>query len=174
MSHWSIDLETLGTSANAVILSIGAAEFDLTTGRITNQFYRKLDSRMQKTRHMDMNTLDWWNEQELKVRTEAFSGKKMLSSALTELYTCIKAQDCVWGNGSSFDISILDHAYEYSTPWKFWNVRDMRTIMALAKDLGFDKNNIAREGDHHNALDDAIHQARLISAAYQHIMRGRI
>lgn len=48
-------------------------------------------------------------------------------------------------------------------------MRDMRTIVDVAKSANFDSKSIAFEGTKHNALDDAKHQARVISAAYQHL-----
>ena len=49
-------------------------------------------------------------------------------------------------------------------PWTFWQERDLRTLKGLSPDL-----RIERSGTHHNALDDALHQARLV----QHILTSR-
>lgn len=43
MNHLMIDLETLGTSADAVILSVGAVKFDLESDKIDDEgFYLSL------------------------------------------------------------------------------------------------------------------------------------
>ena len=74
------------------------------------------------------------------------------------------------GNGATFDVTILDSAYQRGggeSPWPFYAARDMRTIVDLAERLrGFDKKSVERIGVHHEAADDAAHQARVISAAY--------
>ena len=48
-------------------------------------------------------------------------------------------------------------------PWKFWNVRDVRTVVDLAKPFRNLKKDYKRKGTHHNALDDAIFQASYVS-----------
>ena len=73
----------------------------------------------------------------------------------------------VWGNGSSFDIAILEYWYNklgLCIPWNFWNVRDLRTIVEVA---GIDKRSIPFEGEQHNALDDAKHEAKILLACYE-------
>jgi len=75
----------------------------------------------------------------------------------------------VWGNGANFDVAILDNIFGYEDPWEFWNVRDMRTLVWIASAIGFDKESIEREGTHHSAIDDAVHQAKVISKAYRQV-----
>ena len=70
-----------------------------------------------------------------------------------------------WCNGASFDFPILATAYRLvkkPLPWEFWKERDLRTLKGLNPDL-----RVERDGVHHNALDDARHQARLV----QHILQ---
>jgi len=77
----------------------------------------------------------------------------------------------VWGNGATFDISILEAAYRQRgipIPWAFWNIRDVRTIAALAWPH-VKKDHTEFVGVPHRALDDAKHQARYVSAMWQHL-----
>ena len=157
--HFSIDLETLGTRYNAAILSIGVQQFDISAikaGKVTG------------------STLAWWAQQgEVAKRVFGSNGKTPLSVALDELRTWMlkkATKPKVWGNGSSFDISILEHAYDHGAvglkePWQYTNIRDMRTIMDYLQAEMKPK----REGTHHNALDDAKYQAQCISAAHRAI-----
>lgn len=56
------------------------------------------------------------------------------------------------------------------TPWIWWNDRDVRTMVALGKVIGFDpKNDMPFDGERHNALADAIHQAQYVSAIWQRL-----
>lgn len=180
MQDFSIDLESLGTRYNAPIISIGVQQFDTTSGRLGDTFYREIDfDSAIKAGRPSGSTIQWWMQQSEKAR-RIFSdkNKQPLSVALDELYLWMKkchANPVVWGNGASFDITILEHAYDAGAvgqhePWQFRNVRDMRTICEVA--CLSDDEWPARIGTYHNALDDATHQANCIAVAYQKIQRG--
>jgi len=173
MKEASIDLETLGTDSDCVILSIGVQLFDFTTGNLGDTFYVKLDKELQFNRTQTIGTIEWWATQDKAVYQEAISGKLALSGALELLTNWLPKGVVAWGNGATFDVSILEHAYKslgMKIPWQFWKVNDMRTLMRLAKDLsGFDKSSYTFIGDAHNALDDATHQAMLMTEAYNSI-----
>lgn len=52
------------------------------------------------------------------------------------------------------------------------NDRDVRTINALAKDLGLNIKNIIKfEGTPHHALYDAIYQAKLVSYVWTYLVK---
>ena len=173
--HFSIDLETLGTRYNAAILSIGVQQFDIDSGKLGETFYREIDiDSAIKAGKVTGSTLAWWAQQgEVAKRVFGSNGKTPLSVALDELRTWMlkkATKPKVWGNGSSFDISILEHAYDHGAvglkePWQYTNIRDMRTIMDYLQAEMKPK----REGTHHNALDDAKYQAQCISAAHRAI-----
>lgn len=81
----------------------------------------------------------------------------------------------VWGNGASFDCVILRNSYSLTgqpVPWQWWNDRDVRTIVELGKVIGFDpKRDMPFKGTRHNALDDAIHQAKYVSAIWKKLAK---
>jgi hypothetical protein len=97
-----------------------------------------------------------------------------LDSALSSVSLFVESiyPERVWGNGSHFDIAILEHAYAVVgkvAPWHYRAPRDLRTIKELAElrhgfVVGAD---IKFSGDPHNALDDAVHQAKIISDSYE-------
>jgi hypothetical protein len=69
-----------------------------------------------------------------------------------------------WGNGASFDISIMESAYQAVSlpyPWRYSNIMCYRTVMNL---MGLSNAKIrASENDtHHHALDDAISQTNTL------------
>jgi hypothetical protein len=173
--HFSIDLETLGTRYNAAILSIGVQQFDIGTGKLGETFYREIDlDSAIKAGKVTGSTLAWWALQgDVAKRVFGDKNKSPLSVALDDLRTWMlkkATKPKVWGNGSSFDISILEHAYDNGAvglkePWFYTNIRDMRTIMDYLQAEMKPK----REGTHHNALDDAKYQAQCISAAHRAI-----
>lgn len=171
-----IDLETLGTTSRSAIIAIGAVHFSPITGKIDtrNTFYRRIDwSSAMRGRHVAADTLIWWMRQDKAARLEVIKGGTKMKDALQELIEWFPENNRVWGNGSSFDVSMTEDCllqYGLPIPWKFWNVRDMRTIKAMAKGLP-GMSEATREGTHHNALDDAIFQAQQVCQMWRVIMK---
>jgi len=170
--HIAIDLETLSTSPAAVILSIGAVAVCETTGQ-TLQFYRECSVASQPARKQDASTLKWWSTQsEAARKTYDFAHSDQAQSLLETLNHLTlwigqlgeTHEVFVWGNGSDFDIGILNHACKEISdfvPWNFRNVRDMRTLYDITKRFGM-VIEVPRVGTHHNALDDAQFQANIV------------
>uniref|UniRef100_UPI00050A7E94 3'-5' exonuclease n=1 Tax=Escherichia coli TaxID=562 RepID=UPI00050A7E94 len=56
-------------------------------------------------------------------------------------------------------------------PWRYYNDRDVRTIVELGKAIDFDvRTAIPFEGERHNALDDARYQAKYVSAIWKKLI----
>lgn len=184
--HVSIDLETLGTRFTAAVLAIGAVQFDPSTGAIGQTFYREIDlASAIKSGTISAQTLQWWmthpNAKEARERLFKNKEEKVsLATALDALATWIRGlgSPCVWGNGATFDISILEHAYlkgavGLSEPWHYTNIRDMRTIVDVARYFEWlPSKQVGQVGTSHNALDDATFQAKVISACWQQLRKG--
>lgn len=173
-NHVMIDLETMGTTPDCAIVSIGAVVFDPRYNVVTkNTFYREIDWDSQG-RKIDPGTLQWWQDKHPKAK-EALNGLDDLSEVLEQLADWLPRDAKPWGNGSTFDISFLEHAYrqhDMEIPWKFWNVRDCRTIKDLYESArgGYDKKS---GGTLHHALDDAIFQAQYINEMWKSILQGK-
>lgn len=165
-----IDIETIGTHATAPVLSIGAVVFDRDKGPTQDTFYVEIDvSSAIKGRDVSGDTLKWWMKQSEEARKQAFGGTESMEEVLTQLTTYLAVVKGkygsykVWGNGSSFDITILENLYQQydmKVPWNFWDVRDCRTVEDISK---VKRSSVKRKGTHHNALDDAIYQAQYIT-----------
>ncbi len=160
-----IDLETLSTSADAVILSIGAVKFDLDKGKMDDGGFYTLvsaDSNIEIGRHISESTLAWWMGQGDAAKKVFTDPNVSLTRALEEFIAWVDRDrdDCVvWGNGSDFDVAILAHAFHthgLTQPWKFWNTRCFRTY----KNLPGAPRCTAPPLIAHNALHDAISQAQ--------------
>ena len=168
MKHIMLDLETLGTVASAVIMSIGACRFDLATGAVDDSgFYASIsvESNLDYGRRIQEDTLLWWLKQEVSAQNVFHESKLALPEALQELSDWIGSGDyTVWSNGADFDLPMLAHAYnqvQLETPWKFWNSRCFRTYKNLP---GARNAKVPFEGTKHNALFDALHQAKTAQA----------
>lgn len=163
MKHVMLDLETMGLGSDALILSIGAVEFDPTLG-LGREFYQVVkqdDQLVRWNRTADDETIRWWAQQSDEAR-KIFSDPSAvpLDIALNrfqEWYGVLGTP--VWGNGADFDNVVLANAYKRvnrHVPWGFRQNRCYRTL----KNLGLPGEELNREGTFHNALDDAKHQAR--------------
>lgn len=164
LKHVMIDTETLATTADAVIMSIGAVKFDLDSDTVDDAgFYASvsIDSNLQYSRSISEDTLVWWLQQSATAQKLFTEPKQTLDAALQSLDEFFDHPDyCVWSNGADFDIPLLAHAYKqlgWETPWKFWNSRCVRTYRGLpfaAK--------VPKLANDHHALRDAINQAKLV------------
>jgi hypothetical protein len=187
MQHIMIDLETLSTRSDSAILSIGAVFFDIETGQLGDELH--IGVKMEdhpRYGHIHPDTVRWWLSQSEPARAELLaiiSDGYPLEEALTSLKNFLQLSTnpgklSIWANPSSFDPTILDSAYrrcDSKTPWNHWQLKDVSTIVKLGRDLiGFDpKHDNPFEGTPHNALSDAIHQAKYVSDIYQ-ALRNRI
>lgn len=167
--HVMIDLETLGTTADAVILSIGAVKFDLNSDTIQDEaFYASVsvESNLNLKRRVSEDTLLWWFKQPAAAQAVFFEPKQTLETALEDLSDWISDDKCiVWSNGADFDLPMLAHAYTtigMEIPWKFWNSSCFRTFKRLP--VAARTTMPAFAGVKHNAMADAYHQAQVVQA----------
>lgn len=163
--HVSFDIETLHTRPDGVILSIAAAA--RVNGEIVT-FYSHCNITSQPNRFISDDTLAWWQDKgELWNQTlaacEDAPDLDVVLRDLNKWYASLgndKDSLYPWGNGSSFDIAFLDHAfsqYDMKSAWAFWMARDLRTAKHIAQAVGGCKP-VERVGTHHDARDDAITQ----------------
>lgn len=164
MKDIMIDIETPGKKYGCGVLSIGAAYFDR-QGNIGDKFYACMGLNGFSVGSTDPETLEWWSRQALQAKIDLISGEESPIIVAGNLQKFIKPGSRVWGNGSVFDITILEGWFEMlgrEVPWSFRNVRDVRTVVDL---LDIPKEDMAFEGTAHNALDDAIHQIKYLTKA---------
>jgi hypothetical protein len=158
-----VDLETLDTRDSAVILSIGAVLFNRT--RIISEFYQEvnIDDQLKRGRTISGRTLQFWFDQSpeaQKVFTENDAALR-LPGALASLAGWLSkaGEDYeIYSNGATFDLCVLQHAYdqlELPTPWTYRQERCFRTLRSMFPHVVPQ----AEPKVLHNALDDARAQA---------------
>ena len=166
-----IDIETLDTAATAVVLSIGAVAFTddgVECGKFYVELTDDLETQQNAGRTISADTVRWWISQNENAKS-LFKDKPIddpdrvgVATALSSLNKFLNAHGPaekikMWANGSDFDNVIMHSLYEsFGTraPWKHYNHRCYRTF----KNLPGAPKAATREGVHHNALDDAMHQ----------------
>lgn len=169
MTEIALDLETLGTHAGCVILSIGAVAH--VPGRPQDEkeeFYSAIDlpSCQAAGLKIEGDTLTWWLGQPIEVRAAAFDGTLSIQYVLVQFADWLKSVASkdgieIYGKGPSFDCAILAAAYTaigIERPWDYRDERCVRTTIAEAtRILGEDgvAELVARSEVPHHALYDA-------------------
>lgn len=173
LDNLMIDIETFGTKPNAIILSIAVVPFKMSGKTSRTKFFQSIDidSCVDAGQTIDPNTVLWWlkkSKEEQETLYDHTGG--LLYHVLKDLADYIKSfgEDvCVWGNSARFDLGILEHAFglfKLDTPWKFYNERDVRTLVALNPEI---KKNMPFEGVKHDPVNDCHHQIKYCTATWQ-------
>ena len=162
-----IDIEGLGTGPDAAILTIAAQSFDpFGTGYYDRYYYARITLESQEARRIQDDTLAWWATQP-EAQAEAFAedNRVPLEQALDELYKLAWQHDYIWAQGPTYDINILEHAYKsYGKlqPWKFYRVRDSRTVLSLWPERPVPPTS-------HHALEDTRKQIDILQQTLKHL-----
>ncbi|HCX7415442.1 TPA: 3'-5' exoribonuclease, partial [Escherichia coli] len=143
--HLMIDLEAMGINPDAPIISIGAIFFDPQTGDMGPEFSKTVDLETAGG-VIDRDAIKWWLKQSREAQSAIMTDEIPLDDALLQLREFIDENSGeffvqVWGNGANFDNTILRRSYERQgipCPWRYYNDRDVRTIVELGKAIDFD------------------------------------
>jgi hypothetical protein len=166
-----LDIETLSTRPESVILTLGAVKFDPWADEVDTEagLYLRIDvdEQLQLDRHVQQETVDWWGKQPEDVRDEALGEHERtnLNDTIDQLNRFLVGSTNIWCQGPAFDIVILENLYRQlvrPTPWQFWQIRDSRTLFGVHGD----PREKGRTGAH-NALIDCYYQARAVQEIYK-------
>lgn len=163
-----LDLETLATSPDSVILTFGAIKFnpfDPDSAMDDGIYFRiDVDEQVALGRKVDDGTVAWWGTQSEEVREEALGEHDRISldDFTRALNKFVVGANRIWAQGPVFDIVILENLYRQlgkPAPWQYYTIRDSRTLLKALGDT--------RKGGAllHNALADAVSQAQAIQDA---------
>lgn len=170
-----LDLETWGTKPGCAIRSIGAVVFDPrgTLPLTPATFYRNIldESCLSIGLVKDPGTVEWWSRQSREAQDALLKDQVHVGHALTDFADWFRGQraNYVWAQGSNFDPGLVEHIFDLigvRCPWKFFNTQDTRTAYRMG---GLDTRTMPRAGTYHNALDDAIHQAKCVQEAHRRV-----
>ena len=167
-----IDLETLATGNDAVVLTLGAVKFDPHTNQDPYDplyFKIEIDEQTALGRVIDPNTVEWWSKQPQEAQDEAFAedGRISMDEATNQLSRFIVGSNKIWAQGTMFDIGILENFYKMigkPAPWAYWQIRDSRTVGDMGDYSAKTDNKVA-----HNALADAYSQAKGVQSIYKQL-----
>lgn len=183
-----VDIETMGTSVDSAILSIGMARFTVTDGVLPyghGHWHIDLADSLRNGAQADGDTISWWLTQPEASRRalrglqrrDSGNGGLLEADALRTVHRALGtaefgAFDGLWANGIDFDLVILSRAlarHKLSVPWAYWQQRDLRTLRKLLPNVPAPERN---EADKHSALADAMHQAAHCAALLRALRAG--
>lgn len=163
-----IDLEGLATGPDTTILTIAAQAFDpFGSGYYDQHYYARITPESQENRAIDDGTIAWWATQPEHAREEAFGEQDRipLDQALDELGRLIWHSKMIWAQGPTYDCNILEHAYKSygkALPWKYYQVRDSRTVFSLWPELPIPPTS-------HHALEDCRRQIGMLQDTLKYL-----
>lgn len=173
-----IDIESLDTSPNCVILTIGAVRFDPRGMGVVEKLELRPTIEEQTenyNRVINEDTLRWWSNQSPEAMEEAMGDRDRVSFAecMDTLYKFCWNRRAVWSNGASFDVVAMESAWrqlDMRIPWPYYTIRDTRTLYEIAgvslKDAKY------KTMTTHKAVEDAEHQALVVQDAYIKLMKA--
>lgn len=167
-----LDLETMGLSMNSAIIQIGAVSFDL-----KHQFFCNvaLQSALMTGMTMDPKTLAWWQAQgelaQASLCNQPIYGLHRAVGDFAAWFHELPGEErpLIWSHGAAFDVPLLGHAFELcqvgARPWDYRDVRDTRTVYAMAKERGWKPTELPGRVKH-NAINDCISQIENLKSAW--------
>jgi hypothetical protein len=167
-----LDIETLGTCPDCVVLTLGAVKFDpKTLNEPGPGIYCKpdVDDQITMGRIVREDTMEWWSRQAEDVREEALGmdGRISVEQMLKELNKFCVGVNNIWAQGTVFDIGILEHLYKQynmAPNWQYWQIRDSRTLFGTHGDP-----RVKGKAGLHNALEDCVSQAVAVQTVYKQL-----
>ena len=141
-----IDIETLGTKPNAVVVQVAAVLWnDDTEDNVVLKQTWNLDvpSQQRVGRSIDYDTVLWWRNQSADAFNNVFADSAprlpitafrfQLADFMQVVNKYYGSSDIeVWANSPSFDLVILESLFG-NDMYKYRNWRDQRTLEALYK-----------------------------------------
>ena len=180
-----IDIETLGTRPGCPVIEIGACAMDPDSGFIVGNFSRRVCSgySFENVKEValgityygwkiERKTAEWWMSEPERAETlRKIMATPFVADNADALVAFIDwlhgmtddaAGVRVWGNGPTFDLTILSETLldaDIEVPWHHTWERCVRTALEMA---GYERGSVAWEepGPRHRALNDARHEAR--------------
>lgn len=151
--HLMIDIETLGTGPDAVVLSCAMIPFGATVDELGKpvKFGISKDEQIEVGRVIDASTAVWWMKQApaaIAVMAEMQENAVPLSRARGIIAETINlGYEGIWANDPDFDCTILRSLCP-DIKWPFWMNRSVRTAKMIAQNSDIDLSHIVNPNAH--------------------------
>lgn len=185
-NHVMVDAETLGNVSTSVMASISLVRFNPYTGQIFENLNLNIDISLglHLGAEVSSDTILWWMEQTETARKSFTEGQVnpvdpidatiLIKEWIEKIEKEIDMDLILWSNGAGFDIPILANYYNLlgmDLPWRFYNVRDVRTIVEFAPEI---KKSTLFEGTQHVPYFDCLHQIKYVSNTLQYVLKPHL
>ena len=170
----SVDIETTGTDpSHTAIIQIGAVAFNM-EGEVHNSLFNE-SLLIPETRRWDEDTRDWWGDQDQAIFMNIWKSMREPGMVLREfrewvLEASMGEEPRMVAKPISFEFPFFQSYFRefgVGNPFHFRQALDLRSIL-FGRGRHDVEDSVIFEGNPHDALDDALHQARLFLAAYDH------
>lgn len=165
------DIETLDVEGSAVVVQVAAVLFNLNKREIvdTVNIHFDFQGQIDSGRSISRDTLLFWLRQPKEAIEAVFFPDHLFNTddgirvLLMNVERWQRDNDVIehWANGDKFDITVLESLFldqEEETPWKFYELRDLRTIKKYCVPPEFKYSVLAIPRVAHDALSDAMAQ----------------
>ena len=161
MNSLSLDIETLSTKFNAVILEIGIVRFTETNIVDTLVLYPSLDEQIDNGQIADDDTMEWWKRTNPEYLSKLLSIDRISIKDCHEQFVKFSSPyDKLWANSPAFDCVITNTMFQLAG---LTSVTDFRRELCLRTYQHITGKNIPRNmADAHSTMADALHQAKFI------------
>ena len=163
MTHYMIDIETLGTDRDCMVISIALVRFDEKEIIDSLVLYPDLQDQENKGRKIEIDTLQWWmlNKELLNQMIGKDRIRKSVSFCLNQISWFINHNNgdkTIWSKSPSFDLVILKNLFKPTMlPWSYTEEADVRTAEFKLRQ---NQIKLQRSQQAHDPLEDAIAQAQ--------------
>ncbi len=184
MQDVMIDIETLSTEMNALIVSIAAVKFNVYDKSVKGDSINLLvdvSSYLTCTKEkieptdadcpyfISSSTITWWLQQPSYEGVFLAQPRLPLRDALLQLTAFCSGISRYWCQGMNFDPIVLENSYKQESltpPWKFYEWRDSRTAVNLFPKHYFPLKPV----NAHDALADCHYQIENLYIVYERLM----
>lgn len=172
--HIMFDIETMGLLPSAALTQVGVIAFKqvgVSNEVLSEQVFNvSPDHWGDNGRSFSGSTVAWWFNQAEAARKSITSGLLSQKSVVEAFHRFVsnnldKEEGFIWSKGN-LDIIVMEDLFRVHglpCPWKYWQVRDLRTLLWIADPK------LERTGVQHDALDDARFQLRQLEESLKKI-----
>ena len=160
MKDIMVDIETLGTNNDSVVTQIGACYFDRNNGDIGDKLSVnvEINSCLERGLTITGGSIKFWLER--KEQATFLSKPTPLPKALSLFTQFVNKEAIIWSH-ATFDPVILASAYKaigQGIPYSYRKLRDIRTLVYLAKIEYKKKEGKEEDPKSHDALGDCLYK----------------
>lgn len=158
-NHFMLDIETLGTEKDCLVLSIAVVKFNESEIIDTLELFPDLMEQENKGRKIGIDTLIWWMKNTALLESTLLKQRKSLTfchfKMINFFHNDLQPKN-VWAKSPSFDLEIIKNLFKTTENlWKYSQEADVRTcdLKLKQRDIPLNKPTTA-----HDPLSDALAQ----------------